>query len=293
MCATLGLQPQRGPKGTFIKRSYVTAVCQHYFQGQEAAALIEHFSSPPRAAAQGAEADEDLIAACQHMDQDNLQEFQGLQHAAERHLAAAADADAAAAPQRAAEAGIRAAGNPTPPHLRLLIPGQGRLQGVMLTERWCLQNYQGFYPSPDLGRGSHAATWGGRLGLTQAQALMQVVNWMRGRHRRLTGENLGDMSLEESSAAVRASVAARMEDGLHPAGGAGAGEQQQQPGHQPPEQDAAAGSQEPGAWDSRVRGQVRFRVLVRLRVRMRVCMSMRVCVCLFECARARGRLLTM
>lgn len=216
VCTLKQLAPRRNSKNNLDKRSYVTAVCEHYFSGSECAAIVDFYCKGMQTKKSSADkaADKELIAACQHMDDGNRQEFADLQEKEENTLAAEADlahdkvVKSARAPE---EPGSRApAAYATPLHLRQLLPGQGAVQGCNICERHHLQQYQAFYSSELSGYhlGSNAATWGGRRGLSQAEALQQVVNWLRRRHKDATGQEVDPLPLEEAQEAVRQSLEA-------------------------------------------------------------------------------------
>lgn len=220
LCVQFGLHPERNAKGSLDKHSYVKAVVDHLVPGPQGLGIVEFYSGPPKSGLPDAGCDSALFAACQHLDADNLQEFERLRDKAEMLLASAVDEQnvrpyEVSASRAAEEPGTRAPATASPPHLQRLIPGGGQLSGVHVTERRHLQHFQGFYDRSWSGfaRGSHTATWGGRQHLSEVEALCQVINWMRRRHAEATGEAMPSLSLQEAEEAVRASREQRMAQG--------------------------------------------------------------------------------
>jgi hypothetical protein len=92
LCGSLGLQPERNAKNRLDKRSYVSAVVWRLgFGTQEAIGIIDFYAAPPKSEIPDDGCDDELFAACQHLDKENMAEFERLRDKAERAVAAAVD----------------------------------------------------------------------------------------------------------------------------------------------------------------------------------------------------------
>jgi len=200
LCASRGIRPTAAaPKARLSKRSYVRAAIRGLFstwsEAQKDDLINFYVKGPPPKPPDPAE-----LGAINCMDESNKANF------SDQHQKLVAQIEALDTEKR--EAFIRnmyrpcAVRRPTPEHLKHLIPGNGEIPGIYLTERTALKNYQGFYPG-SLPCGSHSKTWDGvREQLTREQCLREVVNWLRREHAKVFPSPVELLTLEEAAEAI-------------------------------------------------------------------------------------------
>ena len=133
-----------------------------------------------------------MSEAIRNLDADNAEAFTGLQKSLDaegkKKLPSADQVDKEAEKHYKGLSGPRV--HHTPPHLKTLIPGRGKLRGVYMIEYPPRSMFCGYYPGAEPFE-SHTRVWGKTTGRTKQEALDMVLGWMFRQHRRTAGEEPG------------------------------------------------------------------------------------------------------